>query len=46
MRPNSFPTLRIAQLASLIYNNNRLFSKFINFENKKQLDEIFDFNTS
>jgi hypothetical protein len=41
MRPNSFPTVRIAQLAALIYDNDRLFSKLINFENVKEIENVF-----
>jgi hypothetical protein len=41
MRPNSFPTVRIAQLAALIYDNDRLFSKLLNFENIKEIENVF-----
>lgn len=46
MRPNSFPTVRIAQLASFLFNNNRLFSNFLNFKNIKDIYSFFDFKTS
>ena len=46
MRPNSFPTVRIAQLAALIHDHGRLFSKLINFENKKEVEKIFDSKAS
>ena len=46
MRPNSFPTVRIAQLAALIYNNDRLFSKLINFESIKELSSVFEAKAS
>jgi hypothetical protein len=46
MRPISFPTVRIAQLAALIHDHGRLFSKLINFENKKELEKIFDSKAS
>ena len=46
MRPNSFPTVRIAQLATLIYNNDRLFSKLLNFENIKELRSVFEAKAS
>lgn len=39
LRPPSFPTLRIAQLAALLVKNQRIFSKFILL---KRLDAIFD----
>lgn len=33
MRPSNFPTIRIAQLVSLYFNNQNLFSKIINIKN-------------
>jgi hypothetical protein len=38
LHPVNFPTLRIAQLASLVYHSQSLFSKVINVEN---LDEFY-----
>lgn len=32
LRPANFPTLRIAQLAALLYNTSSLFSQFVNLE--------------
>ena len=38
MRPSNFPTLRLAQLAMLVYQSNHLFSKI---KSAKKLSEIF-----
>ncbi len=38
LHPVNFPTVRIAQLASLIYQSQSLFSKIINVEN---IDELY-----
>jgi hypothetical protein len=37
LRPNNFPTKRIAELAQLIHKNGSLFSKFLFFENNSEL---------
>ncbi len=39
IRPANFPTIRIAQFASLVYKSSHLFSKV---EEAKQLNELFD----
>lgn len=41
LRPSNFPTIRIAQLASLLSNNTRLFSKIIETESVKELQQLF-----
>lgn len=46
MRPSNFPTIRLAQLASLIHENGNLFSKIKNAENIEQLKNIFQAKTS
>ena len=38
MRPSNFPTLRLAQLAMLVYQSNHLFSKI---KSAKRINEIF-----
>ena len=38
MRPSNFPTLRLVQLAMLVYQSNHLFSKI---KSAKKLNEIF-----
>lgn len=38
MRPSNFPTLRLAQLAMLVYQSNHLFSKI---RSAKKVNEIF-----
>jgi hypothetical protein len=42
MRPANFPTLRLAQLAMLIYNGSHLFSKMKEFHSLKEAKELFD----
>jgi hypothetical protein len=46
LRPANFPTVRIAQLASLINNSSSLFSKIIEAENIKQIEDLFKIATS
>ena len=41
MRPQNFPTIRIAQLASLFYKNQNLFSKLMNINKKEDFYELF-----
>jgi hypothetical protein len=40
LRPANFPTVRIAQLASLVSDHPNLFSLFINYESPKSLIKI------
>lgn len=46
LRPANFPTIRLAQLASLINNSSSLFSKIIEAKNVKQIEELFNTSTS
>ena len=42
MRPQNFPTLRLAQFAALIVNSNHLFSKIVIIKEFKALTQLFD----
>lgn len=42
MRPQNFPTLRLAQFAALIVNSNHLFSKILIIKDSKALVQLFD----
>ena len=42
MRPQNFPTLRLAQFAALITNSNHLFSKVLSSQNPKELALLFE----
>lgn len=46
MRPPNFPTIRIAQFASLLFHHPRLFSSLIGIDNPKEIVELFSFNLS
>lgn len=46
MRPIGFPSMRLAQLASLLNKSTQLFSKLIELESFKQLVELFDVRPS
>ena len=46
MRPASFPTLRIAQLAMLIFKSRHLFSKTLAATNVKEIENMFDLDVS
>ena len=41
MRPNNFPTIRIAQLVALFHKHQNLFSKLIGLSNLKDFYELF-----
>ncbi|QTD39374.1 DUF2851 family protein [Polaribacter batillariae] len=41
MRPNNFPTIRIAQLVSLFHQHQHLFSKLIDLKNLKDFYDLF-----
>jgi Protein of unknown function (DUF2851) len=41
LRPSNFPTVRISQLANLLNNHSRLFSKIIETESVKELQKLF-----
>jgi hypothetical protein len=42
MRPANFPTIRLAQLAMLIYNSTHLFSKILEINNINELRKVLD----
>jgi len=42
MRPQNFPTLRLAQFSALIVNSNHLFSKMLTIKDYKVLIQLFD----
>jgi hypothetical protein len=46
IRPANFPTIRIAEFASLIYKLPNLFSSFIEFENASQIYNALDLHLS
>jgi len=46
MRPANFPTIRIAQLAQLIYHSNSLLSKVIECKNVDSIKGLFDVEVS
>jgi len=46
LHPVNFPTVRLAQFASLIYKSSHLFSKIIETENTKDLLHLFDISPS
>lgn len=41
MRPNNFPTIRIAQLTTLLYTHQNLFSKIIKIQKKEDFYKFF-----
>jgi len=41
MRPAGFPTIRIAQVAQILFHNEQLFSQIIEIEDTKQLRKLF-----
>lgn len=41
LRPPNFPTIRLAQLATLVHQSNHLFSKIINTDDPAQLLSLF-----
>lgn len=42
LRPASFPTLRIAQLAAIVHKTPALFARFLEEEDLEKLETIFD----
>lgn len=42
MRPQNFPTLRLAQFAALIVNSNHLFSKILHLKEYKNSVQLFE----
>jgi len=46
MRPANFPTIRITQLAHLLFQSTHLFSKILAAKNVLELEHMFDVNVS
>jgi len=46
IRPNNFPTIRLAQFASLIYKSNNLFSRVMESQSITDLYQLFDLDCS
>jgi hypothetical protein len=46
MRPASFPTIRLAQLADLVHQSSNLFSKVLDIETIADLESLFTVKTS
>ncbi len=46
MHPPGFPTIRLAQFAELVYQSSHLFSKVLETKNYKDLQKLFDVDTS
>ena len=44
MRPNNFPTIRIAQFVSLYFTHQNLFSKLMMISEKEDFYDLFHFN--
>lgn len=46
LRPNNFPTIRLAQLAALYHKHQNLFSKIIEINNADEMYELFAITTT
>lgn len=46
LRPANFPTIRLAQLATLIHQSTHLFSKVLNTEDLKDIEAFFNVEVS
>lgn len=46
MRPANFPTIRIAQLASIIFHHKALFSKILEAQNEKEISKLLKIEPS
>ncbi|HNW89920.1 MAG TPA: DUF2851 family protein [Bacteroidales bacterium] len=46
IRPKNFPTIRLAQFASLIYKSNNLFSKILESRTHTEIYQLFDLDCS
>lgn len=46
LRPDNFPTIRLAQLAALYHQNETLFSKLMPLKKIEDIYKLFDFNSS
>ena len=42
MRPQNFPTIRLAQFAAMIVSSNHLFSKILEIPNLKEISRLFE----
>jgi Protein of unknown function (DUF2851) len=46
LRPNNFPTIRLAQLASLVHQSSHLFSKILESDSVESIKQLFDVKIS
>lgn len=46
LRPNNFPTIRIAQLIGFLITNPQIFSEILKLEKLEQLNKLFEIKTS
>jgi Protein of unknown function (DUF2851) len=46
LRPNNFPTIRLAQLASLVHQSTHLFSKVLESDSIENIKSLFDVKIS
>lgn len=46
LRPGNFPTIRIAQLAALVYKSSSLFSKVLDCTSFKDIQQLFEIQVS
>ncbi len=46
LRPSNFPTIRIAQFASLIYSSSKLFSKILEANNVEEIKKLLSVTAS
>jgi hypothetical protein len=46
LRPVNFPTIRIAQFATLVYQSTSLFSKILEAQSVEEVSEMFNLGTS
>lgn len=46
LRPVNFPTIRLAQMAALYFENHQLFSKVISAKSKEEIYKLFNSNAS
>ena len=46
MRPANFPSIRIAQFATLVYQSSHLFSKILAVQNVKEIEHMFEVKIS
>lgn len=46
LRPDNFPTIRLAQLAAFYHQNETLFSKLMSLKKVEDIYKLFDFNIS